>query len=59
MVGLGLRFDIPGVDLDRKIWRSAHLCREVKFSWTVATALFIALHDSLMLVQWSEALPFL
>jgi len=31
-------------------------CCEVKFSWTVATVLFIALDNSLMLVQSSEAL---
>jgi len=30
----------------------------VKFSWTVATALFIVLHNSFMLMQSSEALPF-
>jgi len=32
---------------------------EVKFSRTVATVLFIALHNSLMLMQCIEALPFL
>jgi len=34
-------------------------CCEVKLSWIVATVVFIALHDSLMLMQCSEALPFL
>jgi len=26
VVGLGLRFKKSGLDLDRKIWQSAHLC---------------------------------
>ena len=33
-------------------------CCEVKFSWTVTTVLFIALQNSLMVMQSSEALLF-
>jgi len=28
VVGLGLSFENPGLDLDRKIWQSAHLWSE-------------------------------
>jgi len=34
-------------------------CCEVKFSWTVATVLFIALHNPIMPMQSSKALLFL
>jgi len=39
MVGLGLNFEISRLDLDRKIWQSAHLCRPSQVTTNACRAL--------------------
>jgi len=36
VVGLGLSFKNSGLDLDRKIWQSAHLCAALH-TWNAPT----------------------
>jgi len=40
MVGLGLSFKNSGLDLDRKIWQSAHLWSKRHYGRTVYTTFF-------------------